>query len=157
MLGKIFSRQHFEIFFPDNKLWDFMQLAWKLGAYFLGKIRKISICCLACWFCPECGKGLSILNKNDWNFELGIQLWIYFMGHWYRRKTFICQLNMIYDNPYLEPFNALEITLDLNLTLRTLMVICTDNKQVAIYDNPNKILFITLEVLLNWNLTANSQ
>ena len=56
---------------------------------------------------------------------------------------------MIYDNPYLEPFNALEITLDLNLTLRTLMVICTDNKQVAIYDNPNKILFITLEVLLN--------
>ena len=66
MLGKNFSRQHFEMFckvFPENRnclfmhellkrLWHFMQIvsrrqfAWNVKACFLEKIRKISVCCL---------------------------------------------------------------------------------------------------------------
>ena len=50
MLGKHFSRQHFEIcllFLPDNRLWHFMQyllmkqLAWNMKTYILWKIRKM--------------------------------------------------------------------------------------------------------------------
>ena len=43
MLGKNFSRQHFEIFFLffENRIWHFIQIvAWSIRSYFLQKIKK---------------------------------------------------------------------------------------------------------------------
>ena len=73
MMGKNFSRQHFEMFlfffFPENRLWPFMQIvsgrqfawevkayflwrqsAWNAKAYFLGKDRKNIIILLSAEF-----------------------------------------------------------------------------------------------------------
>ena len=47
-LGKIFSRQHIEIF-PENRDFTFhanWQFVWNIKSCFLGKIRNRSICCL---------------------------------------------------------------------------------------------------------------
>ena len=67
MLGKNFSRQYFEIyffflFFPENKIWHFMQIA-SLGDNLLEmskpifrENKKISVFFVCCIY-PESGKG----------------------------------------------------------------------------------------------------
>ena len=66
-LGKIFSRQHFEIFFlffSENRIRHFLQIvsngdnlhAMSLPVFW-GKIRKNITQFAVCWIIPESGKG----------------------------------------------------------------------------------------------------
>ena len=61
MLGKTFSRRHFEtfiLFFTENRLWPFMQrrqFAWKVKAYVHWNIGK-KCQFVVCWICPETDK-----------------------------------------------------------------------------------------------------
>ena len=59
-LGEIFGRRHLFLFFPENKIWHFMQIVSSgnnlhemSNPVFLEKNKKKCHQCVICWISPE--------------------------------------------------------------------------------------------------------